>query len=359
MAVSTISYQLRVFFAWWGEELASLMPEPLLALFRNGKPIKLFYADETLRLVNHGGNGEEVENNFLNGVDFAEPEQKRVLTGASEIRLCLERKKYLIKKVVLPIETEENLREVLSFEMDRQTPFTASQVYYDYVISGKDKKARTLEVTLVLAPIDKLSYALNVLHENQIVINAISPCEEAIGVFNKVNLLPPEMREKPKKGFRYINYALILILFLLVLANISLPIWQKSVYAKSLQQEVSEYKKKSAAAVALRKEVEQAKLENRFLEEKKKNTFLTLQLINELTAVVPDDTWVSNLEIREKEVHLHGQSVASAALISLIDASPLFKDVSFRSPVTQNRKKDTERFHIAAKLNLPEGEAEK
>ncbi|MCU7846060.1 MAG: PilN domain-containing protein [Candidatus Thiodiazotropha sp. (ex Monitilora ramsayi)] len=353
MAVSTISYQLRVFFTWWGEELSSLLPEFLLTLFRNGKPVKLYYAEETLRLVNHGVTGEEVHNNFLDGIDFEDTDQKRVLTGASEVRLCLEKKKYLIKKVTLPIETEENLREVLSFEMDRQTPFTANQVYYDYVVSGRDKKARTLEVTLVLAPIERLTYALDVLQENQIVINAISPCEEHIGIFNRVNLLPPEKRQKPKKGFRYINYFLLLILFLLLLANLALPIWQKSTYAKKLEMEVDEFKQKSAEAVALRKKVDQAKLENKFLEEKKRDTFQILQILNELTMVVPDDTWVSNFEVRDKEVHLHGQSVASASLISLIDASQLFNNVSFRSPVTQNRKNNTERFHISAELDLP------
>ena len=353
MAVSTISYQLRVFFTWWGEELSSLLPEFLLTIFRNGKPVKLYYAEETLRLVNHGVTGEEVHNNFLNGIDFDDPDQKKVLTGASEVRLCLEKKKYLIKKVTLPIETEENLREVLSFEMDRQTPFTANQVYYDYVVSGRDKKARTLEVTLVLAPIERLTYALEVLQGNKIVINAISPCEEHIGIFNRVNLLPPEKREKPKKGFRYINYLLLLILFLLLLANLALPIWQKSIYAKKLELEVDEFKQKSVEAVALRKKVDQAKLENKFLEEKKRDTFQILQILNELTMVVPDDTWVSNFEVRNREVHLHGQSVASASLISLIDASPLFNNVSFRSPVTQNRKNNTERFHISAELDLP------
>ncbi|MCU7829511.1 MAG: PilN domain-containing protein [Candidatus Thiodiazotropha sp. (ex Myrtea sp. 'scaly one' KF741663)] len=358
MAVSSISYQLRVFFTWWGEELTSLMPESLLSLFRNGRPLQLFYADKTLRLVNHGVTGEEVHSNYLSGIDFNDPDQKRVLSGASEIRLCLEKKKYLIKKVTLPIETEENLWEVLSFEMDRQTPFTADQVYYDYVISGRDKQARTLEVTLILAPIDKLTYALDVLHEHEIVINAISPCEEHNGVFNRVNLLPPERREKPQKGFRYINYFLLLVFFLLLLANLALPVWQKSIYAKTLEQEVADYKKQSAEAVELRTKVDQAKLENKFLEERKKGSLQVLQILNELTLVVPDDTWVSNFEVRSDVVHLHGQSVASASLISLIDASPLFKNVSFRSPVTQNRQNNTERFHISTDMELPGESAE-
>jgi general secretion pathway protein L len=359
MAVSSINYQLRLFFSWWGEELSSLMPESLLFLFRNGRPMQLFYTDESLRLVNHGRNGEEVHNNFLNGIDFDDPEQKRILAGASEIRLCLEKKKYLIKKVTLPIETEENLREVLSFEMDRQTPFKADQVYYDYVILGRDKQARSIEVILILAPIDRLTYALGLLNDNDIVINAISPCEEHNGLLNRANLLPPDKRHKPRKGYRLINGFLLFASATLLLANLALPIWQKATIARSLEQELNEFKQQSAQTIALRDKVEQAKLENRFLETRKRHALPILQILNELTLVIPDDTWLSSLEQRDNTVHLHGQSVASAALIPLIDASPLFRNVSFRSPVTQNKQNNTERFHISVELVQPETEASK
>jgi len=330
------------------------MPESIASLLRNGSPVQLFYADETLRLVNHGGTGEEIQRNFLSGIDFEDPEQRKILANASEIRLCLERKKYLIKKVTLPIETEENLREILAFEMDRQTPFTADQVYYDYVVSDRDKQARTLEVSLILAPIDRLSYALHLLRDNEISINAISPCEEECALFNRVNLLPSELRKKPQKGYRLINYFLLLTFILLLLANLALPVWQKSTYVEALGAELADFKRQSAEVVALREKVDQAKLENRFLESKKIGSLQMLQILNELTMVIPDDTWISNFELRGKTIHLHGQSVASAALIPLIDASPLFRNVSFRSPVTQNKQNNTERFHISAELESRE-----
>jgi general secretion pathway protein L len=354
MAVSSINFQLREFFFWWGSEIASMLPDSVVSLFQNGRPLKLFYADETLRLVNHGRTGEEVHENFHSGIDFDDPEQHRILGAASEIRLCLEKKKYLIKKITLPLETEENLREVLSFEMDRQTPFTTDQVYYDYIVNERDKQARTIDVSLILAPIDKLTYALDLLERQHVRINAISPCEEPFGAFNRVNLLPTEKRRKPQKAFRLVNYFLMFTLLALLIGNLALPIWQKSVFAKAVEEELAQFKRQSAEAVALRGKLEQAELENRFLESKKRDSLLLTQIINELSLVIPDDTWISNLELRDGVVHLHGQSVAAAALIPIIDASPLFRNVSFRSPVTQNRQNNTERFHISAELETTE-----
>lgn len=351
---ASILYPLRVFFVWWSGELSSLMPESFAALLRNGRPARLFYADESLRLVNQGLTGEEVHNHFLSRIDFEDADQRRVLTGASEVRLCLEKKKYLIKQVTLPIEAEENLREVLAFEMDRQTPFRADQVYYDYVVIHRDKQARSLEVSLILAPIEKLDYALRLLQRNGIGLNAISPCEEESGIFNRVNLLPQDLRKKPLKASRVVNYGLLAIIGMLLLANLALPIWQKAGYARELEGRLAQARTQSEEILALRQKVDRAKLENRFLEAKKLSTLQALQILNELTLVIPDDTWISNFEIREKTLHLQGQSAASAALIPLIDASPLFKNVSFRSPVTQNRQNDTERFHISAELETRE-----
>jgi general secretion pathway protein L len=357
MLKHSLKYRWLGFWTWWSGEINALLPEFLRILFSGGRPAQLLYENETLRIVNHGLSGEEVAENYLRVIDFENPEQKRLLASASEIRLCLERKKYLFKKVTLPIEAEENLREVLAFEMDRQTPFSASQVYYDYVINARDKQNRSLDITLILAPEDKISSALQQLDDNDIRISAISPCEETEPKLNAVNLLPPEKREKPKKRYRLVNLLLFFVLLWVLMGNLVLPVWQKSLLANQLEQQLSHYQKQANEVVKLRDAVTQAELENRFLEDKKRSSQQMLEILHELTLLLPDDTWVSHFEIRDDKVHLHGQSVASAVLIPLIESSKLFRNVSFRSPVTQNKKNNTERFHISAELiSIQQGE---
>ena len=45
---------------------------------------------------------------------------------------------------------------------------------------------------------------------------------------------------------------------------------------------------------------------------------------------------------------LQGQSTMSSSLIALIEASPLFENVEFRSPVVQVAGTDADRFHLSA-----------
>ncbi|MET0090638.1 MAG: PilN domain-containing protein [Candidatus Thiodiazotropha sp.] len=350
MSVQTLKIHWLEFWHWWRGEIANLLPESMQALFSGGRPIRLHYLDEALRIVNHGSNDEEVAQNYLREIDWQDPEQRRLLNSASGISLCLGRKNYLVKTFTLPIEAEENLREVLAFEMDRHTPFNAQQVFYDYLINQRDRQNRILDITLVLAPIEKLKDAMRQLEDHRVRINGIAPCDESEPGINGVNLLPMAQRIKPIKRYRLVNGVLALLLLILLCLQLALPLYQKSRLSDSLELTRSQYQKQANEVAALRDEVTAAERENRFLESRKLQTHPVLDVLQELTLILPDDTWVSQFEIRDNKVHLYGQSVASAVLIPLLESSKMFRNVSFRSPVTQNSKSNTERFHISADL---------
>ena len=52
----------------------------------------------------------------------------------------------LVRRVTMPAATEENLRQVLGFEMDRLTPFRADDVYFDYRVVSRDAAAGQLAI---------------------------------------------------------------------------------------------------------------------------------------------------------------------------------------------------------------------
>src|SRR5262249_28882279 len=65
---------------------------------------------------------------------------------------CVPAARCLRRDLPLPAAAEDKLRQVLSFEMDRQTPFKADQVYFDYRIATRDAAAKNLAVNLTVAP---------------------------------------------------------------------------------------------------------------------------------------------------------------------------------------------------------------
>jgi general secretion pathway protein L len=77
---------------------------------------------------------------------------------------------------------------------------------------------------------------------------------------------------------------------------------------------------------------------------------LVIELINEITTILPDNTWVEQLVINGDEVQVRGQSLAAATLISIVEASEKFENATFRSPVVQDRRTGRDRFFLSAQI---------
>ncbi|NJD07458.1 MAG: PilN domain-containing protein, partial [Methylococcaceae bacterium] len=90
--------------------------------------------------------------------------------------------------------------------------------------------------------------------------------------------------------------------------------------------------------------------EQGFLSRKKLTEPTMLDMLNDLTKVMPDDTWLNGLQYRDRKVTIQGQSPAASSLIERIEASAFFKNTSFVSPVTKDVASGQERFQITSEV---------
>ena len=75
-----------------------------------------------------------------------------------------------------------------------------------------------------------------------------------------------------------------------------------------------------------------------------------IDILQELTERLPEDAWVSNLNIRGKKMTIRGQAASAIALINALEESPMFSHVHFISSVTKNRSTGKEYFNIQMDL---------
>jgi len=54
-----------------------------------------------------------------------------------QIYVCLPQEQTLVQEVLLPLASEDNLQQVLEYEIERQLPFKREDVYYDFLSAGK------------------------------------------------------------------------------------------------------------------------------------------------------------------------------------------------------------------------------
>jgi general secretion pathway protein L len=119
-----------------------------------------------------------------------------------------------------------------------------------------------------------------------------------------------------------------------------------------LRQLQSENKKIEPAIRALRAEeiqLEQLRKETALLGDLDQRRGEILRVLDELSKVVPNNAYFSNLRYRAGLLEIQGNAESASALIPLLERSPVFENVGFNAP--SNRGRDNrETFSLKAEL---------
>jgi general secretion pathway protein L len=115
-----------------------------------------------------------------------------------------------------------------------------------------------------------------------------------------------------------------------------------------MEEQVQAAAAEAREGAALRQDLEKMADASQFLIEKKAADVMVVEIIEEVSRILPDHTWIGRLDLTGTELQIQGQSSASSSLIGLIEASPWFENVRFSSPVVQITGTDSDRIHISA-----------
>ena len=335
---------------WWTGELKDMLPASVRRSLLTGQTLLLTVEKRQLVLYRETASGvEEVERIPMPETPAGHDSQHAADSGRDGI-LCLTDEHVFSRSLVLPMAAEENLREVLSFEMDRHTPFSADQVYYDYLVEERSKEKGTLNVKVFVVLKEKLDRLIGEVEQQGVYVTQVTSYRGDLGDRVQVNLLPKREGAVKRGGINRLNLLLLASAVLLVVGAAGLPIYYKHQAVKQLEPRLAEVTSEAKRAVAVKDELDRKITESKFLFEKKQLSVFLLEVIRELTVLLPDDTWLMHMEVENGEVHIRGESPAAATLIPIIESSQLFHNARFRSPVTQNRRTNAERFHLSAQI---------
>ena len=97
---------------------------------------------------------------------------------------------------------------------------------------------------------------------------------------------------------------------------------------------------------------------SRFVMAQKRDRFAVMDMLSEVTRLLPDDTWVLQFGRRGDRLTVSGYSVKPSSLIGILEDSRMFTGVRFSSPVTVDPRVGKERFNISATVpqKRPSGE---
>ena len=344
------------FFAWWFKELAGLVPARLRgALEGNAEAALLDLSGAEIVLSRLSGRGWR-ELGRVDPQGLNEPAQARAFArlikkaklDQLDVVLRLPASTALRKTLSLPLAAEENLRQVLTFEMDRHTPFSADEVYFDYRVRMRDAETGRMEVELVTVPRKVMDERCERAAAWGVVPDVVDIGGEDAS--EGINLLPAIEGVNGGRRVGGLSLFLAAVAAALIAVAVYLPLEAQQREMQAFSAALAKAKAEAGAAMDLRREIDRLVEESQFLVTRKQKSVKATEVLDELTRILPDGTWLRQFKIKDRELRISGFSQAASNLIGLIEQSALFANARFTSPVTQDRREGLERFNIAADL---------
>jgi len=356
---TTIAIDLKGFFQWWGRELTFLVPKSLRQRLRDHYGRLVFSPSE-----------QGFDAVFLDDDDHVITQQNLSLAGTqnfqtlkaqqpsiekAEIVLRLLKDQALYKVIYLPGAAQENLQQVVGFELDRYTPFKAEQVYYTTVMQGKTEQGqlRVLLIVTPRSPLDQQLASLEKLGVQPHKIDYASVLSDFPQLDNAYNLLPERYQPRSSTLTQYLSWLVGGVTILLALAAMVWPVWMEGQAVDNLKSRIQQLEKQTRVVDNQQVEIDALRAETQKLIDNKYQAPSLLTALNELSQLLKEDTWLTHLQFTDKRMQIQGQSPAASALISLLEGSDYFSNVSFVSPLTQDKTTGRERFQISLDVSIP------
>lgn len=335
--------------AWWLGELKAMSPAWVLGFLpREPTAATLHVRGDVWRVACGGDEGRAFELDArADDKDLAD----QILRAApdfslSKLTVVLPHARALKRRATFPLMSERELRSAVELQIDRLTPFKADAVRFDVRTAARDAGAGTLEAEIAIVP-DTAVAAV----EKRLTGLGLKPAAVDIDGGNGApagfNLLPAAEASAPPRTI-LINAAFVCgAAFAWYLAGAAWDM-SRTRETEAWQARIAELAPAAKRSAALRAQLDA--MAQPFAVARAHKPGLTLDVLSELTRLIPDTARLTELRLTGSSVDIVGLAQDAPALIAKLEASSLFKEVKFRSPVMRRPELNKERFEITMAL---------
>ena len=271
----------------------------------------------------------------------------------------------IVKTVEFPLGVKEDLSNVIGYELDRLTPLTSENALYDYRIIGEDEnRIRTM---IAAMKTDKLQPYVEALEEKGIAVSRVElamPDDlgrdpggmESIDT-GGINLLERGVH-KPQPPPAALTLVLLTVLIALGLFWLVSPLQIEEKRVEAIDQAISVRRNEVKKIEALKKDLEKVGKERAAIDDFRAFRLPMLDLLMELTRILPDKAWLSRVRCTGITVEIDGYATSPADILPKLETSRYFRKVEFASPTTRDARLNADHFIIKMEIEgLPEGKA--
>lgn len=281
----------------------------------------------------------------------------------------------LRRRLPLPAAAADRLREVLAFEIDRQTPFAAQDVSYDARVLGRRGDSQ-IEAELVVVPKPALDRALDALgaplratlagvdmiavapqppqpkEPGDEIENAAADSAGLDALPLGVNLLPAAQRRHRRDPSSMLN----LVLASVAIVAFGVGLWQiranRTAAADAFEQEANLRAKQAKRVSDEKKQLVDLVEGLRFLQNTRTGKPTTVEVLDELTRRLPDNTFIEKVSVEGDKLLVIGLSSEASRLVELLQTSKLWRSMSLTGALQPDPRSGKDRFTLTADLAI-------
>jgi general secretion pathway protein L len=247
----------------------------------------------------------------------------------------------LEKHHVVPTAPRREVTQMLRFELPRITPFNADDLFWRW--DGRPKageKART-DVVVTLVPKAAVAVALDAL-----ATVGMRPRFIETGPAGQPRLLAIQ----EEAGHSLLVRILASTCTGLAIVALVLPVLLQELAIHGTNRAIDGLQPVIQQVETLRRGITANNAGQDVLAREMDRTGDLLQTLATVTQILPDDTYLTDFSLRDRQMTLAGRSAAAARLISSLSADPAIGDAAFAAPVTRIEGATTDLFSIRARI---------
>lgn len=342
----------KLFFRWWLRELQSLAHEATVKVAPTwSRSVTVFLDQGSLKVLDDFSASKEPLLEIADAkTSAALPDSLSVplrsaLKEGARVHLLVSPKNAFIRQLQLPVAALPHLASALSIQLPKLLPLSPDRLLTAFELVSADARIGLIDLaTLKRAEIEP-------------VVNAIV----AVGLRVSSIRLAEEPKASPRFNFQLATTSAqqsklrrIDRLFMGAAAGLGIvctALAATQSYRAEHSLLTAEAHVRSAASAALeRRQAVLSKLEPLSELSALETKPGLAPLLAEVSALVPKDTWVTTLELKDRRLRLVGISPDSAALVRLLAASASLNEVELRSSVSTGIGTGKDRFEISAEI---------
>lgn len=348
------------FVHWWLSELNGLIPRALASRLGSRRAcLILTVQDSDFILAKETKSGDRVELGRLNKTRTDQlpadttscPDAFAALTERRYRHwpLVIELAQHLgMRKIVdLPLVKNDDLGQLLQFELDQLTPFKAEDVSLAWRVENTDRAARRMRVLLEIVPKAVIEQAKGLTRLCQRQACRIELSGGASGNHPLDLQVRQENADQPKDR---VNTTFKLLTPLLLMVAVFVLMRQQDKVIDNLESQLEATQEQADEALKLRDRLTLMTNETAFLADAQQRYPAMTELLAELTRILPSHSHILQLNVDGSSIELFGLAGKASDLITALDRSAMMTAPTFNSAVTREAQSGKERFHILVDL---------